>query len=71
MKCNFSNNKSINNGKVKIENQEITNSEHFCYLGSIISKDGEIGDDVVYRIKIDWLKWRIVLDILCDWQIPQ
>ena len=41
-------------------------SDNFRNLGSIIHKDGEIKDDVNHRIKIEWIKWRNALEVLCD-----
>jgi len=69
MECNFSNS---HNGsrEVKIENQELPKSEHFRYLGSIITTTGEIGADVVHRIKAEWLKWRSTSGALCDKRVP-
>ena len=61
-----------NNGSkevVKIENQKLPKSEHFHYLGSIITMAGEIGADMVYRIKEGWIKWRSVFGVLCDKQV--
>ena len=56
MKYHFSNIRSRDNEAVKIDNQEMPKSEHFRYLGSMISKYGEFGDDVTHRIKVRWLK---------------
>ena len=56
MECHFNKSRSRDNEVVKIDNQEIPKSEHFRYLGSIISKDGELCDDVTHRIKVGWLK---------------
>ena len=64
MEYHFSNSRSRNNEVMNFNNQEISKSEHFCYLGSIISKDGELGDDVMHRIKVGWLKWRRASGIL-------
>jgi len=69
MECKFSN-KSIDNTMVKLEDKEILKSDHFRYLGSIISQDGEIGEDVTHRIKVGWLKWRSASGVLCDKRIP-
>ncbi|XP_028118391.1 uncharacterized protein LOC114315957 [Camellia sinensis] len=66
MKYNFSNNNNGNRGQVKIENQELPKSEHFRYLESIITIAGEIGADVVHRIKVRWLKYRSTSGVLCD-----
>ena len=70
MECTFSNSGSRDNEAVKIEDQEIPKREHFRYLGSMISRDGEIGDDVTHRIKVGWLKWRSASGVLCDRRIP-
>ena len=35
----------------------------------MIQKDGEIHDDITYRIKVDWLKWRNASGMLCDCKI--
>jgi len=69
MECNFSNKRSRDFEVVKIEDKEITKSNQFRYLGSIFSKDGEIGDDVTHRIKVGWLKWRRASGILCNKRI--
>ncbi|GMP98111.1 hypothetical protein CsSME_00046122 [Camellia sinensis var. sinensis] len=66
MKCKFSNSNNEISGEVKIENQELPKSEHFRYLGSIITTAGEIDADVVHRIKAGWCKWRSASGVLCD-----
>ncbi|KAI8572445.1 hypothetical protein RHMOL_Rhmol01G0199200 [Rhododendron molle] len=48
-----------------IQDQKIQKSDHFRYLGSIISRDGEIADDVTHRIQVGWLKWRSATGVLC------
>ena len=54
---------------MRIQDHEIPQSDSFCYLGSIISKDGEIDEDVKHRIKAGWLKWRLSSGVLCDRRI--
>ncbi|MES8240490.1 reverse transcriptase domain-containing protein, partial [Cutibacterium acnes] len=44
MECKFSQNRSRNEGVVKIDNQDIPQSDHFRYLGSIMHKEGVIVD---------------------------
>ena len=41
---------------VRIEPKEIPYRGSFLYLGSIISKDEEIDEDVKHRIQAGWLK---------------
>ena len=49
MDCDF--NGHIAETTMKIEDHDILQSDSFHYLGSIISKDGEILEDVEHRIK--------------------
>ncbi|CAL5436224.1 unnamed protein product [Camellia sinensis] len=58
------------NQEVKIENQELPKSEHFRYLGSIITTAGEINVDVAHRIKARRCKGRSASGVLCDKRIP-
>ena len=55
---------------MRIEDHEIPQSDSFCYLGSIISKDGEIAEDAEHMIKVGWLKWRLAYEVLCDRRMP-
>jgi hypothetical protein len=32
--------------------------------------NGDIDEDVSHRIKVDWLKWHQVSDVLCDPKVP-
>ena len=63
---NFSEHIQIAETTMRIEAQEIPQTNYFHYHGSIISKDGEIEEDVEHRIKAGWLKWRLALRLLCD-----
>ena len=51
--CNFNGNVQKHVTPVRIEAQEIRQRESFQYVGSIISKDGEIDEDVEKKIKSD------------------
>ena len=70
MDCNFSRNMERAETTVRIEDHEIPQSDSFRYLGSIITKDGEIQEDVIYRIKAGWLKWKLASRMLCDRRMP-
>ena len=52
MVCYFSGHIERAETTVRIEDHEIPQSDSFHYLGSIISRDGEIDDDVEHRIKV-------------------
>ena len=54
---------------VRMEAQEIPKKESLSYIGSIISKDGEIEEDVEHMIKVGLLKWTFVSRVHCDWHI--
>ena len=66
MDCNFSGHIQGAETTMRIKDQEIPQRDSLCYLGSIISKDGEIDEDVEHRIKVRWLKWRLASGVLCD-----
>jgi hypothetical protein len=53
-------------GDVRLDGQVVPKKDTFCYLGSILQKNGDIDEDVSYRIKVGWLKWRQASDVLCD-----
>lgn len=57
MKCKFSGSQRASVDKVTLQNQELQNSKHFKYLGSIVSKDGEIREDAKHRVQVGWVKW--------------
>nr|GEY74399.1 hypothetical protein [Tanacetum cinerariifolium] len=44
--------------------------ESFRYLGSVLHRSGRIVDDVAYRIRAGWMKWRAASGVLCDKRIP-
>ena len=64
MNCNFNRHIERAETTVRIEDLEIPQSDSFRYLGSIISKDGEIDENGEHRIKTRWLKWRLASGVL-------
>ena len=52
MDCNFSGYVQRAKTIVRIEAQEILQSDSSQYFGSIISKDGEIEEDVEHSIRV-------------------
>jgi hypothetical protein len=53
-------------GDVRLDGQVVPKKDTFCYLGSMLQKNGDIDEDVSHRIKADWLKWRQASGVLCD-----
>ena len=45
-------------GEVTIEGMQKPKVEKFKYLGSIIHHEGDIGEDISHRIKVDREKWK-------------
>jgi hypothetical protein len=70
MRCDFGN-ATHEEGEVSLEGQVVPKKDTFCYLGSILQKDGDIDADVCHRIKAGWMKWRQASGILCDKRVPQ
>ena len=52
MDCNFGGHIQKAETTMRIDAQEIPQRDSFCYLGSIISKDVKINEDVKHRIKV-------------------
>ncbi|CAH2208793.1 jg3537 [Pararge aegeria aegeria] len=48
----------------------IATVKQFKYLGSIISNDTKIDDDVTYRTTAGWSKWRQLTGVKCDRRMP-
>ena len=58
---------SKNKEVVRLDGQEMSKSYKFQYFGSISHKYGEIEEDVNYRIKSGWMKWKSASRVLCDY----
>jgi hypothetical protein len=69
MKCDFSPT-TQEEGDVRLDGQVVSKKDIFCYLGSMLQKNGDIDKDVSYRIKVGWLKWCQASDVLCDLRVP-
>jgi hypothetical protein len=57
-------------GDVRLDGQVVSKKDTFCYLGSMLQKDGDIYEDLRHRIKVGWLKWRQTSGVLCDPEVP-
>ncbi|XP_021746173.1 uncharacterized protein LOC110712057 [Chenopodium quinoa] len=68
--CRFGTQRGISDEVVNLDRKELTMSECFKYLGSIIQKNGDIDQDVAHRIKSGWLKGRATTGVSCDQSIP-
>jgi hypothetical protein len=69
MKCDFSA-MGYEDGDVSLDGQVVPKKDTFCYLGSMLQKEGDIDEDVSHRIKAGWLKWRQGAGVLCDPWVP-
>jgi hypothetical protein len=69
MKCDFSAT-TQEKGDVRLDSQVVPKKDIFCYLGSMLQKDGDIDEDVSYRIKAGWLKWRQASGVLSGPWVP-
>ena len=55
MECKFSANGGSNELQVRIGYQEVPKSDRFCYLGSILQKNGELDGDLNHRLQASWM----------------
>jgi hypothetical protein len=53
-------------GNVRLDGQVVPKKDTYRYLGSMLQKNDDIDEDVSYRIKAGWLKWRQASGIFCD-----
>nr|XP_016510498.1 PREDICTED: uncharacterized protein LOC107827813 [Nicotiana tabacum] len=51
---------------MRLDSQVIPKKGNFKYLRSIIQGDGDIDEDVTYRIGLGWIKLRLASGVLCD-----
>lgn len=56
--------------EVRIDTHVIARRDSFKYLRSIIHENGEIDEDVTYRIGAEWMKWKLASCVLCDKNVP-
>jgi hypothetical protein len=45
---------------------QVVSKDTFRYLGSMLERDGDIDEDVSYRIKAGWMTWVQASGVLCD-----
>ncbi|KAG5627985.1 hypothetical protein H5410_013203 [Solanum commersonii] len=70
LRCKFSDVVEEADVEVRLATQIIPRRESFKYLGSVIQGSGDIDDDVIHRIGVAWMKWRLASGVLCDKKIP-
>nr|XP_009774545.1 PREDICTED: uncharacterized protein LOC104224560 [Nicotiana sylvestris] len=70
LECKFSDRTHDADVEVKLDARVIPNRAGFNYLGFIILGNREIDEDVAYRIRAGWMKWRLTFDVLCDRNVP-
>jgi hypothetical protein len=70
MQCDFSTT-TQEDGDARLDGQVVPKKDIFHYLKPILQKDGDIDEDVNYRIKVGWKKWRQTFDVLCDPRVSQ
>ena len=58
-------------GTIKVDEQELSRTTAFKYLGSTITANGDLGTEVTTRVNAAWLQWRAATGILCDKRIKE
>ena len=70
MRCGFSTTRHEEE-EVSLDGHVVPQKDTFRYLGSMLQKDGDIDEDVNYRIKAGCMKWRQASGILYDKRVSQ
>jgi hypothetical protein len=55
---------------VRLDGRVVPQKDTFCYLRSMLQKDGNNDEDLSHRIKAGWLKWCQASSVLCDHRVP-
>ncbi|GJZ37555.1 retrovirus-related pol polyprotein LINE-1 [Tanacetum coccineum] len=60
LRCDFGRYEAIHGEEriIRIGNKILQPKESFRYLGSVMHRSGRIDDDVTYRIRTGWTRWR-------------
>jgi hypothetical protein len=69
MRCQFSGENS-DDGDVSLDGRVVPIIDIFRYLGSMLQSEGEIDEDVSYRIRAGYVKWKQTSDVLYDKKAP-
>lgn len=56
---------------VSLDTVIVQKRESFKYLGSITKKNGNIDDDVIHHIGVEWMNLMLTSRDLCDQKVPQ
>ncbi|XP_019238156.1 PREDICTED: uncharacterized protein LOC109218258 [Nicotiana attenuata] len=70
LECKFSDKSGETDIDVRLDSQVIPKRGSFKYLGSIIQGDREINEDIMHRIGVGWMKWRLASRVLRDKKVP-
>ena len=51
---------------IHLQGETVKRVETFTYLGSTLTKDGELDTEVTHRVQSGWKNWKRVSGVLCD-----
>ncbi|KAI8439845.1 hypothetical protein MSG28_001314 [Choristoneura fumiferana] len=69
MECDFGGSEEIG-CDILIDSTALPKVSRFKYLGSMLTTDAHIEEDVNHRVNTAWLKWRSLSGVLCDNKMP-
>jgi len=55
---------------IEVDGSKLNKTNCFRYLGSRLSSDGGMENEIRARIKATWMRWRGVTGVLCDKRMP-
>ncbi|XP_063540231.1 uncharacterized protein LOC134749265 [Cydia strobilella] len=69
MECDFGGTEGVGSN-IEIDGNNLPKVSRFKYLGSVLTTDSRIDEDVNHRVSAAWLKWRTLSGVLCDARMP-
>ena len=57
-------------GTISIDGEELKKTTSYKYLGSHISAEGGLQEEVAGRMNTAWMKWKALTGVLCDRRMP-
>ena len=70
MPCNDYDNNSRNYEEIQLGDDKLNTVTTFKYLGSFFDSNGGAESDINNQVRLAWMKWKQLTDVLCEKKVP-